>query len=160
MEIQEIYDGINKLETFYSKELNETEATIWENTLLKMEKERFEKIINECFAKKSYMPKLANILEIDKVLPKKKVEELQQETVDCKYCQGMGIFEIQYEQNGNNYSFGARCICENGNKYNEFKSIKDYGLLRPDYFGNTSIYKLKPYVLNLIKNRLRKEKTM
>lgn len=158
MELQEIYDGINKLETFYGKELNEMEETIWQNTLANMEKERFDRIINECFASKVYMPKLATILEIDKMLPKKKIEQEQKEKVDCKYCDGAGVFEVEYENNGLIYSFGARCICENGEQYKEFKSIRDYGILRSDFFGNTSIYKLKPYVLLAIKQRLEKEK--
>lgn len=158
MEIKEIYEGIDKLEKFYGKELNETEETIWVNTLSNMKKERFDKIINECFNSKSYMPKLATILEIDKILPNKKIEQFEEKKIDCKYCQGLGVFEIEYEIENIKYSFGARCICENGEKYKEFKSIKDYGILKPDYFGNTYKYKLKPYVIQLIRNRLQKEK--
>lgn len=158
MSKEEFYEVIDDIQKFYGKELTEMEVMVWENALANMEQSRFRKIADECFTSKVYMPKLATILEIDKMLPKKKIEQEQKEKVDCKYCDGAGVFEVEYETGGLTYSFGARCICENGEQYKEFKSIRDYGILRSDFFGNTSIYKLKPYVLLAIKQRLEKEK--
>lgn len=157
MEIKEIYDGIQEIEQFYGKELNEVEESIWTKSLINMTKERFKEIIEYCFREKAYMPKLATIFELDRTLARKKVEEKEEKIVDCKYCQGYGLFELEYEKNGSKYHFGARCVCKNGDKYLQFKSIKDYGILKPDYFGSNNAYKLKPYVLDLIKKRLKKE---
>ncbi len=159
MQKEEFYEVIDEMQKFYGKELNEIEVINWEKSLSNMTKERFEEIINYCFREKVYMPKLATIFELDRTLLRKKVEENNEEIVDCKYCQGYGLFELEYEKDGAKYHFGARCICKNGEKYPMFKTIKDYGILKPDFFGNNSLYKLKPYVLDLIKNRLNKEKT-
>ena len=160
MQKEEFYEVIDEMQKFYGKELNEIEVLYWEKALSNMEKDRFNQIIEYCFREKTYMPKLATIFELDRTLANKKVEEQQEEEkVDCKYCQGYGLFELEYEKDGAKYSFGARCICKNGDKYYQFKSIRDYGILKPDYFGSNSLYKLKPYVLDLIQNRLNKEKT-
>lgn len=157
MQVDDICNGIEKFEQFYGKELNDLEESIWIKSLSNMTKERFEEIIEYCFTEKTYMPKLATILEIDKMLPKEKKEEIK-EKVDCRYCHGLGVFEIEYEIENMKYSFGARCVCKNGDKYLMFKSIKDYGILRPGYFGNTSTYKLKKYIFDITKKRLEEEK--
>ena len=157
MQVDDICNGIEKFEQFYGKELNDLEESIWIKSLSNMTKERFEEIIEYCFTEKTYMPKLATILEIDKMLPKGKKEEIK-EKVDCKYCLGIGFFELEYEEDLIKYSVGARCVCKNGDKYLMFKSIKDYGILRPGYFGNTSTYKLKKYIFDITKKRLEEEK--
>lgn len=159
MQVDDICNEIEKLEQFYGKELNDLEESIWIKSLSNMTKERFEEIIEYCFTEKTYMPKLATIFELDRTLKKVSNENKQKdEKVDCKYCSGIGFFELEYEEDLIKYSVGARCVCKNGDKYLMFKSIKDYGILRSDYFGNTELYKLKYYVLQSIKNRLRKEK--
>ena len=159
MQVDDICNGIEKFEQFYGKELNDLEESIWIKSLSNMTKERFEEIIEYCFTEKTYMPKLATIFELDRTLQKVSNENKQKdEKVDCKYCLGIGFFELEYEDDLIKYSVGARCVCKNGDKYLMFKSIKDYGILRPGYFGNTITYKLKKYIFDITKKRLEEEK--
>lgn len=119
------------LEKFYGKkdnepkELNSTEFKIWFDELKKFSKERYRQIAREAVRTCRYMPSLAEILIIEKTIPKEKnVEAYQAEY--CSKCNSTGIRQVFYQQDGIEYSFGCRCVCLNGNRYSNMKNINNY----------------------------------
>lgn len=104
-----------EMEKFYEKEYNNEQRKYIFETFKNLPKERYRQVVNIVFRTCKFMPKLADLIEIEQNLPKEKKEE--KEKVYCKICNGKGF--ITYKKlipNGDKnleYEFVARCGCAN-----------------------------------------------
>jgi len=121
MTLGEFVEETSKLEKYYGKELDEFQRKIWNEEIGKMSAQRYRQIIKEVFRTCKFMPKLADIVEINKGLGYHIDNKKQIEKVDCNKCNGEGfIIYTKLIDNGNikiPYDYVARCNCENGNQY-------------------------------------------
>ncbi len=117
MEVAEFIDETARLEKFFGKELDKFERDIWYQELKKMPISRYRQIVNKCFSKEKFMPKLATIVSINEELPYIQ-NTVKKQKVACSKCKGEGfILYKKILQNGNKkiqYTFLARCDCQNG----------------------------------------------
>lgn len=117
MTITEFVEISGEIIKFYGKELAEYESKIWYEELKDMSKERFRQITRECFRNNKFMPKLADIVEYNRTVPR--IEKQQETTTeDCKICQNTGLLGYYKRdvENGINYFYAAKCKCSNGMK--------------------------------------------
>lgn len=114
MTTAEFIEVSSEIGNFYGKELTEYEAKIWYEELKKLTKERFRQLARECFRNNKFMPKLADMVEYEKTIPKTIVAN--KEIEDCNYCNNNGIivYHKKDEENEQIYCYGARCKCKNG----------------------------------------------
>ncbi len=113
----EFVKGTEQLETYYQKKLEDFEKDIWYRELGRMSYERFNKIIQQVYTRCKFMPKLADIFEINKEIPYTEKRKAETKQVKCKKCNASGIIIYKKIINNHEYDFAARCTCENGNKY-------------------------------------------
>ena len=124
----EFHNGVARLEQFYQKRLEEYEKDIWYKELGKMRVERFNQIIQKAYTQCKFMPKLADIFEINKEIPYiEKQKEIK--TVECPKCKSTGIVLYTKMINNRAYTYGARCTCENAKKHSfKIPSIQQIGI--------------------------------
>ena len=121
MELNEFMQETDRLEKFYNKELEQYEKDIWFQELKILPAKRYQQIIKKAYTEYKFMPKLADIIEINKQMPyEKKIKT--DEKVECKKCKGKGIIIytkiIQNNKEKIHYDYVARCTCKNGENYN------------------------------------------
>lgn len=120
MQIDEFIEETANIEKYYGKELDGFQREIWYNELSRIDIARYRVIIKEIFRHSKFMPKLADILEINENLAHKPKEVID-ESVECKKCDSKGyIFYKKVVKNGEKdiiYDMFARCDCKNGLKY-------------------------------------------
>lgn len=120
MEIKEFLEETDKIERYYSKELDKFQREIWFSEFKNLNIQRYRQIVREVFRSCKFMPKLADLIEINNTLAYAKKESIQ-ETCECKRCEGKGfILYTKIVKNGNRdlqYQMFARCDCKNGEKY-------------------------------------------
>lgn len=115
MTIDEFSIETIKIENFYDKAIPEEQKKVWFQELKKMNVQRFRLIISEVYRRNKFLPKLADIIEIDKELGNTKKKE--PEANDCKLCNGTGYQIYIKEDNGTKYQFGAICSCRKQKQY-------------------------------------------
>lgn len=115
MERAEFIEITAEMEKFYEKEYNNEQRKYIFETFKNLPKERYRQIVNIVFRTCKFMPKLADLIEIEQNIPKEKKEE--KEKTECKLCNGTGF--ITYKKlipNGDEkleYQYVARCSCAN-----------------------------------------------
>lgn len=114
MTLTEFNQETDKLEKFYGKTIEDFEKDIWYKELKNMPIKRFEQIIKKIFTENKFMPKLADIISLNKDLP---IEQQEIKKVKCQVCNGKGYVVYKKEIDGMLYDFIARCDCQNGNEY-------------------------------------------
>ncbi len=125
--------------------------------------ERFKEIVKRLINTSKYLPKLADMNEVNnqiknEIADRQKYQtEEENEKVDCPYCLGDGgVFYTMKADNGNDYDYVARCICVNGQRNDRYRgcpNIAQIGLLRGGYFGSTPARKLKPFYFDAMRYR-------
>lgn len=126
MKIEEFDEEINKIERFYQKEksITDEQRQIWYRELRNLDIERFRYIVAQIYRTFKFLPKLADILEINANLGYSQVKQ-EQNINKCKRCNGTGY--ITYKKttkNGANdmlYEFGAICSCRVKTRYEGWK---------------------------------------
>lgn len=125
----EFIEETGKLEKYYGKELETFQLKIWKEELGHLSLTRYRQIIRQIFKISKFMPKLADIIEINSSLISEKKQTEETETVECSRCKGLGFITyaklidngvIDEEKNITekiSYQYFARCDCANGNKY-------------------------------------------
>ena len=117
----EFVSETSRLERFYDKELNSFQSEVWYKTLNKLPVNRYRKIVNESFKKFKIMPKLADILEIQRSLTFNAPEV--KEKVECDICNGTGfvMYKKHFKDGNREYDldYAARCTCANGMSQNK-----------------------------------------
>lgn len=121
----EFVERINKIESFYEKELNEVQLEAWMNSLMNINIAQFDYLIKQIFIEFSYMPKLAQVIELkNKVLYELKMDNQKQIQKEyCKNCKSTGLIKYTRTENGIKYDYFARCTCKNGLNYMNFPLI-------------------------------------
>lgn len=121
MEIKDFIEETQNIEQYYGKELDKFQRDIWYRELGKINIERYRQITRQVYRQCKFMPKLADILEIQKELPYMQKQEPNTVKVECKKCNSKGF--ILYNKNVKNgegkiiYECFARCDCDNGKRY-------------------------------------------
>ncbi len=126
MKIEEFDEEINKIERFYQKEksITDEQRQIWYRELRNLDIERFRYIVAQIYRTSKFLPKLADILEINANLGYSQAKQ-EQNINKCKRCNGTGY--ITYKKttkNGANdmlYEFGAICSCRAKPRYEGWK---------------------------------------
>lgn len=124
MKINEFLDEVAQIERFYQKEITDEQKQIWFKELRNLDIARFKYIVAQVYRTSKFMPKLADILEINSNLgysqAKKEVDHKK-----CKKCKGTGY--LIYKKLINNGTekleneYGAICICRQKQKYEGWK---------------------------------------
>lgn len=126
----EFIEATRKLENYYDKEYTTEQNKIMFEALQQLTVERYRTVINKCIQSSKFLPKVADIFEINRQVTIAKKEELPKKEVPCKICNKVGLIIWQKKWNDRFYSQGARCICENAKKYMDYPSIVELGLYR------------------------------
>ena len=123
MKINEFTEIIEQVERFYNKEIPEEQKQVMYKELKNMELVRFKYIIAQHYRTSSYLPKLPDILEINKKLGYAKTNNKKSK---CKDCNGTGYILYKKEiDNGTGGKivniYGAICKCRQKRKYEGWK---------------------------------------
>jgi len=117
----EFIEETSRIEQYYGKELDTFQRKIWNEEIGHIALSRYRQIIKEIFRTCKFMPKLADIVEINKELAYHTEDKKVFESVECNKCNSLGfITYIKEIDNGGYkipYQFIARCDCTNGNQY-------------------------------------------
>jgi len=128
MIISEFVEITSEIEKFYDKELTLGQRNIWFEELKNINKERYRQISREIYKTQKFMPKLADIIEINKNLPSLTSSD-DGKICECKRCNSTGIIIYKKIVDGYTYDFGARCNCKNGLKLSKtIPSINEIGI--------------------------------
>jgi len=116
MNIHEFNFIVNEMEKYYCKKLEDEQSKIYFKQLSFLSVERFKQIVDEIYKNNKFMPKVADIIDIDKKLSKPEMTILK---VDCKECNGSGIvmYSQKDEESDYMYEYGARCACRNNRNW-------------------------------------------
>lgn len=124
----EFLEITQEIEKFYEKELSTEQSRIWFDELKKITKERYRQISRECYKTTKFMPKLADIIEINKSLPNPAKAD-DGEIVECDKCGGTGLVCYKRKVEGYVYDYAARCECKNGMRLSKIiPSILEVGI--------------------------------
>ena len=126
MKIEEFLEHTNKLEKFFGKELEQFEKDIWFQELKPLTAKRYLQIIKKLYTESKFMPKLADIVALNKILPYENNTKIEKE--ECKRCGNKGFIIYQTVYNGNTYDTLAKCTCKNAEPYKAWTSIEQVGL--------------------------------
>ena len=130
MVLVEFINETSRIEQFFSKELTKIQRDEWFRELKKISIQRYRQIVQEIFRKCKFMPKLADVLEIQNSL----VYDMPEvKKVECSKCNGTGyvIYKKHFADGIREYDldYGARCTCANGiNKNKDVPLISEVGL--------------------------------
>lgn len=123
MKIDEFMEVMQQVENFYNKEIPEEQKQVMFKELKNIEIIRFRYIISQHYRTSPYLPKLPDILEINRKLG---YSSMQKQTKKCKKCNGAGYIIYQKEiDNGTGGKliniYGAICSCRQKRKYEGWK---------------------------------------
>lgn len=124
MKINEFLDVVAQIERFYQKEISEEQKQIWFKELRSLDIVRFNYIVSQVYRTSKFLPKLADILEINANLgysqAKKEIEQKK-----CNKCKGTGyLIYKKLIDNGTEKLenvYGAICTCRQKQKYEGWK---------------------------------------
>ena len=120
MTIDEFTKATTEIENFYQKEISEEQKKVWFQELRKMDIKRFKYVISQVYRTCKFLPKLADIIEINTNLGYSQVKK-DDITQKCSRCKGTGY--ITYWKNIRNgdkeipYQFMAVCGCGKERQY-------------------------------------------
>lgn len=118
MKIEEFIEHTSKLEKFYNKELEQYEKDIWYQELKSITEKRYLQIIKKVYTEYKFMPKLADIVLINRELPYNTNNNIINKKIECKICKGLGVVEYFKKIEDIEYQYFAKCNCQNGSNYN------------------------------------------
>lgn len=124
MKIEEFMNEVKQLENFYGKDLTDEQKQIWFKELKYLELPRFKYIETQIYKTLKFMPKLADIIEINSSLGYSQIKK--DERIKCNKCNGTGyITYIKVIDNGDGNKieniYGAICSCRKKPKYEGWK---------------------------------------
>lgn len=136
MEIKEFSEEIKKVQNFYGKPYSDIQITemfkYFSNTTIA----RFRYIISKAYQTYTYLPSLAQLVEVQKNTPFYTPKKAQQETEVCKICGGKGFktYTRIDPKSGYSYEYVAHCECVNSYNYRfDGKKVKD-DKCKSDYY--------------------------
>lgn len=118
-----------EIEYFYNQNLSDTEKNIWYENLKFMPVERFNYILSEIYKTHTFMPRLAEILQIHKSIPYE--EKVEIKTKNCEKCNNTGYVIYTKIVEGRPYKYSAVCDCGRQKRYDgrateNLKNKSDY----------------------------------
>lgn len=119
MKIEEFDEETRKLEKFYDKEIPEEQRKVWYEELKKIDIIRYKYIIGQIYRKNKYLPKLAEILEVNNTIGYTEQLKQKEEKIKCDYCNGTGFIFYKKKVGDIIYDYVCRCNCVNGYKINK-----------------------------------------
>ena len=116
MTLEEFDTETQKLENFYEKQIPDEQRKIWFSEFKKINITRYRYIIGQAYRQCKFMPKLADMIEINKTAGV--IQKQEDETVDCPKCNGTGIILYKKKATGNETEcdYACRCTCTAGMK--------------------------------------------
>lgn len=123
MEYRDFMDYVGQMQEFYDKTLSDIELEVWYNNFKYMTLERFNDVICEAFKTSKYLPKLSELLQIQKTLP---YTQPVKQTKDgkCQKCSNTGYVLYTRIVDNKPYTYSAVCDCGRANRY-DGKEIVD-----------------------------------
>ena len=122
MQIAEFIQETSKIEKFYNKKMEQYEKDIWYQELKSITVSRYAQVIRKAFNECKFMPKLADIVAINRELAYNTNNSENKQKVACSKCHGDGVIKyFKKVDNGDrvyDYEYFARCTCQNGNDFN------------------------------------------
>lgn len=130
MQINEFVEATSRLENYFDKEYTNSQRTIMFDELKVLDIDRYKHIIAVLIRNAKYLPKIADILEVNNTLARNKKNLKDEEIIECKYCDSKGflLYKKYDSRNKLNYEFVCRCFCENGKKYMNFPQKSQVGI--------------------------------
>ena len=128
----EFIEITSEIEKFYEKEFTDEQRKIWFDELKNLTKERYRQISRECYKNLKFMPKLADIVELNGSIGKNTLSNFNnhQKIEDCNKCNGVGIVFYTRMLEGHPYEYGARCDCQNAIQWSKaIPSIQEVGII-------------------------------
>lgn len=128
MKINEFLDEVAQIERFYQKEITEEQKQIWFKELRNLDIARFKYIVAQVYRTSKFLPKLADILEINSNLGYSQSQKESKQN-KCKKCKGTGyliykkLIDNGKEKLQNEY--GAICTCRQKQKYEGWKVTEE-----------------------------------
>lgn len=119
--INEFIQATNRLETYYQKEYTKEQLKIMYEELKIHSLDRYKLLISKAIQQCKFLPKVADLIQINKESPFKNSEEERAEKIECKRCNSTGyVLYDKLVNNGNEklkYTFMAVCQCGNVKQY-------------------------------------------
>ena len=128
----EFIEATSRLEKYFEKSYTTEQLQIMYEELKNLSIDRYKQIIAKCIRDKKFLPKIADILEINNELMILKTREEVEETEKCSRCNSKGFILYQKRNTEVNYTytFACRCTCKNGNNYLAYPSALQVGIVR------------------------------
>ena len=128
----EFIEATSRLEKYFEKSYTTEQLQIMYEELKNLSIDRYKQIIAKCIRDKKFLPKIADILEINNELMIIKTREEVEETERCSKCNSKGFILYQKRNTEVNYTytFACRCTCKNGNNYLAYPSALQVGIVR------------------------------
>lgn len=120
MTLEEFTEVKQEIENFYDKDISDEQKKIWFNELKTMDIKRFRYVVSQVYRTCKFLPKLADIVEINSNLGYSQVKK-EEAKIKCNKCKGTGY--ITYWKNIKNgdkempYEFMAVCSCGRQKQY-------------------------------------------
>lgn len=120
MTLEEFTEVKQEIENFYDKDISDEQKKIWFNELKTMDIKRFRYVVSQVYRTCKFLPKLADIVEINSNLGYSQVKK-EESKIKCNKCKGTGY--ITYWKNIKNgdkempYEFMAVCSCGRQKQY-------------------------------------------
>lgn len=121
MKFEEFMEETEKIENFYDKDITDEQKKIWFSELKGMDIKRFKYVISQVYRTCKFLPKLADIIEINTNLGYSQVKR-DETTQKCNKCKGTGYITYWKKiKNGEkNFSCEYMAICSCG-KQKQYK---------------------------------------
>lgn len=128
MKIDEFMEATKEIENFYQKEISEEQKKIWFNELKGMTLQRFKYIISQIYRTCKFMPKLADIIEINTNLGYSSIKK-EENKKKCNKCNNTGYITYWKEINNGEkkikYEYMAICDCSKEKQYKGWEVSED-----------------------------------
>lgn len=120
MKIDEFTEVTKEIENFYQKEISDEQKKIWFNELKSMDLKRFKYVISQVYRTCKFLPKLADVIEINANLGYSQVKK-KEITKKCDKCKGTGYIVYQKKINNGDTEmicdYIAVCSCDKQKQY-------------------------------------------
>ena len=123
MKIDEFMETVDKLQKFYDKEMNEEEKKIWFDNFKTMDIKRFKYLVAETYKKSKFMPKLADMIELNKAIghDSRFAENVATRLKDCDKCGNTGYVVYKKKIENSMHDYVAICSCGRQKPYKNDK---------------------------------------
>lgn len=116
MDRNEFIEATNRLEHYYEKQYSTEQLKIMFEELKDIDANRYKLIVTRLIRTSKFLPKIADIVEMNNELPRTKKEKTK-EAVNCERCGGTGYLLYKKKVQDSIYEYACLCPCGNGEPY-------------------------------------------